>query len=362
MKFYMPTVVYEESEAVWNHRSELAALGTKALIMTGRSSAKVNGSLDDVRKALDDQGIGYTIFSEVEENPSVETVERAAVQGRREKADFVIGIGGGSPMDAAKAAAFLIKHKNKGAGDLYDASLDSTAVPVAEVPTTCGTGSEVTGVSVLTRDNGRKKGSIPHKIFADIALIDGKYIMNAPLSVIRNTAVDALGHLLESGLNSARSEYSLMLVLEGLKYWKRIQYVVEGTKVLDEYAAENLMHASALAGMAIAQTGTTVPHGLSYTLTCELGMPHGVAVGYYLGSYLKEAEEADDVLTHKFLKRAGFTAARDFELFFEEVCKIDEVSAEIRQKAYDVLVNDEKRLATASYKIDAETLKHIARL
>ncbi len=362
MKFYMPTVVYEENEAVWNHRKELAALGTKALIMTGRSSAKANGSLDDVTKALDDQGIGYTIFSEVEENPSVETVERAAVQGRRDKADFVIGIGGGSPMDAAKAAAFLIKHKNKGAGDLYDASLDPAAVPVAEVPTTCGTGSEVTGVSVLTRDNGTKKGSIPHKIFADIALIDGKYIMKAPLSVIRNTAVDALGHLLESGLNSARNEYSLMLVLEGLKYWKRIWQVVEGTKVLDQYAAEDLMHTSALAGMAIAQTGTSVPHGLSYTLTCELGMPHGAAVGYYLGSYLKEAEKEDDVLTRKFLKRAGFSAASDFELFFEEVCKIGEVPAETRQKAYDSLVNDEKRLATASYKIDAEMLKRIARL
>ncbi|SKB65067.1 alcohol dehydrogenase [Lachnospiraceae bacterium] len=362
MKYLMPAVVYEENEAVWNHRAELAALGKCALIMTGRHSAMANGSLDDVKKALDDRGVSYTVFSEVEENPSIETVARAAEQGRRDKADFVIGIGGGSPMDAAKAAAFLIKHEGKGAADLYDASIDSSAVPVAEVPTTCGTGSEVTAVSVLTRDNGTKKGSIPHKIFADLALIDGKYLMNAPLSVIRNTAVDALGHLLESGLNSDRNDYSIMFVREGLRFWNGIRDILTGDRAIDSDSAMKLMHASALAGIAIAQTGTTVPHGLSYTLTCELNMPHGAAVGYYLGSYLKEAYELDPEYAREFLELAGFSDPSEFEEFFAKVCDTGEAPSAVLNKAYETILPDKKRLSTASYAIDAEVLKRIARI
>ena len=105
---YMPVVVYSEDDAVLNHGKELAARGSRALILTGRFSAKNCGALDDTIKVLDGYGITYHIFNRVEENPSTHTVVQAAEEGRNEKADFVIGIGGGSPLDAAKAAAFLM--------------------------------------------------------------------------------------------------------------------------------------------------------------------------------------------------------------------------------------------------------------
>ena len=94
MKFYMPTKLYLEEDCVYRHRKELAALGSHALLVTGRHSARVNGAYDDVVKSLEDQGVTYSLFDEIEENPSVETVARAAAFGREQKADFVIGIGG----------------------------------------------------------------------------------------------------------------------------------------------------------------------------------------------------------------------------------------------------------------------------
>ena len=109
MIFYMPVKVFSEENCVTAHSAELAALGTHALIVTGRSSSKKNGSLDDIITALETHKVKYTLFDEVEENPSAETVMKARDIGVNCGADFVIGVGGGSPIDAAKAIAVMIK-------------------------------------------------------------------------------------------------------------------------------------------------------------------------------------------------------------------------------------------------------------
>ena len=107
MNFYMPAKVYSEKNCVMNHAAELAALGTRALIVTGKSSARRCGAFADVTQALEKYGVSWVEFAEVEENPSVETIMRARKVGCKVEADFVIGIGGGSPMDAAKAVALM---------------------------------------------------------------------------------------------------------------------------------------------------------------------------------------------------------------------------------------------------------------
>ena len=150
MNFYMPVKVYSEENCVLNHAAELAALGTRALIVTGRSSARRCGAFDDVTAALEKYGISWVEFAEVEENPSVETIMRARKVGCKVEADFVIGIGGGSPMDAAKAIALMMQHPDKDWEYMYDKEAETSTVPIAEIPTTAGTGSEVTAVSVLT--------------------------------------------------------------------------------------------------------------------------------------------------------------------------------------------------------------------
>ena len=200
MRFNLPVLVYQEKNCVHNHADEIAQMGKNALIVTGRNSSKKNGSLDDVINALKSKNIKYTVYDGVEENPSVETVMEARKIGVKAGCDFIIGIGGGSPMDAAKAIGVMIYYKNENKDFLYKSVSNSQSLPVIEVPTTCGTGSEVTTVAVLTVHNEKTKKSMSHRIFPRMALVDEKYIKNAPLKVICDTAIDALAHILKAVL------------------------------------------------------------------------------------------------------------------------------------------------------------------
>ena len=192
MFFFVPTKIYSERDCVKKYAPQWAALGKRALIVTGKSSA-VNGSLEDVTQALREQKKEYVIFDKTQPNPPVEQVMELREIGIREQVDFVIGIGGGSPMDAAKAAALMIAQPGKDASYLYEKGED-TALPVVEVPTTCGTGSEATPYAILTVHERQIKSSLPHKIFPAYALVDGKYLLGIGKETLIDTAIDALGH------------------------------------------------------------------------------------------------------------------------------------------------------------------------
>ncbi len=361
MQYYMPVKVYEEENCVQRHAAELCGAGTRALIVTGRHSAKANGSLQDVTDALEKGGVSYVLFDAVEENPSVETVMKARALGLQEGTDFVIGIGGGSPLDAAKAAALMLAHPEEGADYLYDAAKAGKTIrlPLILIPTTCGTGSEVTGVSVLTVHAKKTKSSLPHKIFADLALIDGKYLAAAPAHVIRNTAVDALGHLLESYYNSSATPYSRMCAEAGLREWSKVQGAL---LELDERALTakergDLMRASAFAGMAIAQTGTSLPHALSYALTYDLHLPHGIAVGLFEAGYLRALPMEEQ---HTALEMAGFASIEAWEEFFRIVCGEIAVPEEELQHTADMVAANPSKLAKAPFVCTEEVLRRIA--
>ena len=182
MHFYMPTKVYSERGCVRRYSQEWATLGKKALIVTGKSSAK-NGALMDVLGALHEHGTAVVVFDETEENPSIEMVMRVRELGLRENVDFVIGIGGGSPMDAAKAIALMLYHKEKGAEFLYQNG-DDEALPVVEVPTTCGTGSEVSRFSVISDpEKAAKYPLISDEVLPDAAILDAELVKTVPPSV-----------------------------------------------------------------------------------------------------------------------------------------------------------------------------------
>lgn len=350
MKYRMPTRVCSESNCIANHSDDIAALGQHALIVTGHGSAKRNGSLDDMIAVLQENGQSYTIFDEIEENPSVETVMKARESGLRAKADFVIGIGGGSPMDAAKAIALMMNRPESDWQALYTAG-GSPALPIIAVPTTCGTGSEVTGVSVLTRHDLKTKLSITHKVFPDLALIDGKYICNAPRRIIVNTAVDALAHLIESCINTQADCFSDMSAFAGLRLWAECRPYIENTVSIDAEAAQRLMNASTLAGMSIAQTGTTIPHALSYMLTYRAGIPHGIAVGAFQANYL---DFADNTRRTAVLNAAGFSDTDALRTLIHDLTPMQADRSLLEESAESVLRNPAK-LKLCPYSID-ETL------
>ena len=361
MKFYNPVTAYVEKNCVWNHKDELCSVGARALIVTGRSSARKNGSLDDVTAALDAGQIAYEIFSEVEENPSVETVEKAAEAGKAFGADFVIGIGGGSPIDAAKAIAVLIANPEETGDCMRKKVKELSGLPLVAVPTTCGTGAEITPNAVLTyHDRGTKK-SMPYSVFPKFAFIDGKYLVGAPKSLLVNTSVDALAHCVESYLHVKSNTYNRMFSGYGLRLWGNIKDIFLSDAPLSEEDAETLMLISTIAGMAISQTTTSLPHAMSYELTYNKGVPHGKACGVFLAAYLRQyGKEGKEAVT-ELLSLLGFDTVDAFGDFLKQILgPVSVTEEELTRFAAGLLANTSK-LATYPYAVTAEDVDALFR-
>lgn len=314
MYFSIPTKLYNESGCVTRHADVFAGAGKKALLVTGRSSAEKTGARKHVTDALIALHIDWCIFSDIEENPSVETVLAAAEFGKKEEADFVIGIGGGSPLDASKAIALLMANPSCGREILFKKEA-LKHLPVFAVATTAGTGSEATPYAILTLHDAKTKRGIAHRIFPEAALTDPDYLAFAPVSVLCNTAVDAFGHLVESYFNNNASLYNHMACEYALKLWgsaaPALKELVQNGTVLSSDTYIALSNASTMAGMAISHTGTSIPHGLSYFLTYENNIPHGKAVGTFLVPYLRCCPDTASV--SYFLGLMGLSSLEELE-------------------------------------------------
>lgn len=352
MRFYMPTKIYSEENCIRNHGAELAALGTKALIVTGRNSSVRNGSLQELKQVLTELDTPYAVFNQIEENPSIETVMTARDFGLAEDADFVIGLGGGSPMDAAKAISLMMKHRDCDASYLYTKG-DDSAYPVAAIPTTCGTGSEATPYAILTIHKEQTKRSISHLIFPALALSDGRYLASAPMSVLISTTVDALGHFIESYINTNATDYSRMLCREGMRIWAKSKDILTGQRTAGQQDYANMMNASTVAGMAISHTGTSLPHGLSYYLTYECGVPHGKAVGVFLPGYLDGTRET---VKDEVLELLGFASIQEFRAYLTALLGPVEIDAVLKEKAVAGIAHNQAKLANCPYEVDVDKL------
>lgn len=354
MQLYMPTKVYSEENCVQNHAKEVKALGTKAMIVTGRHSAQKTGALQDVLQAMGE--MPYVIFDRIEENPSIETVMEAREIAIREKADFFVGIGGGSPMDAAKAIAMMAANPGEGEDVLYTPKT-LRHYPVVCVPTTCGTGSEVTPYAILTRHAHKTKKSISHKIFPSLALLDAKYLKTMSRLGLVNTCVDALAHLLESYLNTNTNDLNRIYSREGLHLWARFKDRLMADE-LEEVDYRDMLHASMVAGMAIAHTGTSLPHGMSYPVTYTLGIPHGRAVGMFLGGFVECFGNAKEAL--EAVKLLGFATTAEFHGFLTRLLGVVEVPEELLKTGAAKLLEDPGKLKNYPFPITEEELVDMA--
>lgn len=352
MRFYISTKLYSETGCVRKHSDELAAFGKRAMIVTGRRSSRVNGSLSDVEAALNTAGISYVIFDEVEENPSIETVMKARNLGVLEQVEFVIGVGGGSPLDAAKAIALMIANPDKTEEALYE--LDGlNCIPVVCVPTTCGTGSEVTPYAVLTIHKQRTKKSIKQKVFPDLALLDSTYLRSMSRTNLVHTAVDALAHLIESYLNTNTNEWNRAYSREGMRIWAQFKVHLKDDR-LQEEDYEKMLRASAFAGMAIAHTGTSLPHGLSYSVTYEEGYSHGKAVGMFLAGYLSLYKNQEDV--NEVLSLLGFESVSAFAEYMHELLGPTDVDKKVLYTTVQMMLKDTGKLKNYPYEITEQEL------
>ena len=265
----------------------LLCLGECALIVTGKNGAKKSGALDDVISALAENGIRYSVFDEITENPPIETCFDGGRMAADIGADFIIGIGGGSAIDAAKAIAAFAANQQISPMEIFEPEKRILpSLPIVAVPTTSGTGSEANPYSVLTLPSGEKKKtfSAPDS-WAKVAFLDGRYTTSLSKVQTLSTALDAFAHALESYISPKSTEISEMMALYAAEIiWDTIK---DDPKEYSEEMHDKLLCASCAAGIAISITGTGFPHPLGYSITMLDGIPHGAACAVFDGDYIE---------------------------------------------------------------------------
>ncbi len=289
----MPARIICGRECVRKNQELFKTLGKKAVIVTGASSAVKSGALADAAAALTDCGIEFFIYDKITENPYTASCFECAEKARGSGADFVIGIGGGSPMDAAKAVSVYLNNPEfSGPSDIFEKSRGAVRYPVALIGITAGTGSEVTAVSVLTDSrDGRKKSVRGADCFAALSFCDYGYTCSLPTGITVSTALDAFAHATESYFASTSNYLSEVYAREALSLVvPELKKLRDGTAP-DDNAREKLYTASLFAGLAINITGTCFPHTMGYTLTEIYHIPHGRACTAFAGAFLERSEK-----------------------------------------------------------------------
>lgn len=327
-RFNLPVKAFFGTGTVRDNAAEFKNRGGMAFIVTGKSSADSNGSLRDTVASLDECGIAWERYNGIEPNPSVENVRDAAERARKCGADFIIGIGGGSPLDASKAVAILA------ANDIDDDELFSTdfpvrPLPVVAIPTTAGTGSEVTPYSILTYNKISNKKSIASDlIFPALAFLDPSYTYTLGIGSTINTAVDALSHAVEGYLSVRSSAMIRPLALESISLLAGTFSTLRKHVLPDEETRATLLFASMLAGMVIAHTGTTAVHAMGYPLTYYRNIDHGRANGLVMEGYLRFIEK-DNHRVREILSAMGLESVEGFgELMSELLGPAEKLSDE----------------------------------
>ena len=255
--------------------------GSHAMLISGPTLHKM-GIVDKAADYLKAAGIGVDIFTDVEANPSVTTVEKATEAFREAGADFIVALGGGSPMDVAKAVGVTAKFG--GSITEYEGAhkVPGKIIPLIAIPTTAGTGSEVTAFSVIT-DHSRdyKLTVFSYELFPSYALLDPELVMTSPASVAAACGVDALIHAWEAYTSRDASPFSDAMAEKAMELiGKNIRRFV--ARRTDLEAAEAMMTGSLFAGIAFSFARLGNVHAMSHPVSAFFNVPHGVANGVLL--------------------------------------------------------------------------------
>lgn len=251
--------------------------GCKRYLLVADPALEGVGTIAVARKSLDEAGCEGEVVQKVEPEPYLDNADDAAAIGRSIGAELVVAMGGGSAMDTAKAAAVLIT--NDGSAEDYVGlnKVTRPGVKTIMVPTTAGTGAEVTFTAVFTNRRTKAKGGInsPH-LFPDLALLDPELTLSLPPDVTAATGMDALTHAIESMTGRASTAFTEALALRSIRLIaENLRRAVFHGK--DLCARENMLLGSILGGMALADAGVGAAHALAYPLGGHYRIPHGLA-------------------------------------------------------------------------------------
>ncbi len=304
MQFYAPTRLYCGDGIVLQQASLLSTLGRHALIVTSPHAGAASGALDDITDALRTVGTTYTLFDQVQQNPSLSSCFEAGALARAAGCDCVIGVGGGSPLDAAKAIAAFAANPSISPMELFSLPQTASVLPIAAIPTTAGTGSEMNDHAVLTVDGERKQNFKILPNYPRFAFLDPRYTASLPQRYAISTALDTLCHCIESYLTPTANPLTEALCLGPLPdIWRGLQMLAE--EKADADTRLKLLQAAAMGGIAIAMTGTSVPHPMGYSLSLFYGLPHGAACALFLPAFLRRVQTVFPERVETVMARLG---------------------------------------------------------
>ncbi|MDP2853956.1 MAG: iron-containing alcohol dehydrogenase [Smithellaceae bacterium] len=246
------------------------------LIVIDKNLAKT-GLQERIASILVSEGIKFTVFDKVEPEPRIELADEGAALAVKDKCDIVIGIGGGSAMDVAKAIAVIATNKGAATDYLGLNKIPKAGLPKIMIPTTAGTGSEVTFTAVFVRKNLKKKeGMNSPYLYPELALLDPELTLTLPPAPTAQTGLDALCHAIESYTSINSSPMSELFSLEAISLIaENLRTCVHDGKNIA--ARERMLLGSLYAGIGLANAGVTAVHSLSYPLGGKYGVGHGLA-------------------------------------------------------------------------------------
>lgn len=309
----------------------LKKMGNKAFIVTGRHVA-VSDMMKQLTALLDENGIGCVIFDGITGEPTDTMIENGVEMLKSSGCDFIIGIGGGSPLDSAKAIAAMAVNEGSIA-DYNGKEITGEILPLAAIPTTAGTGSEATKFTVITdSEKGIKmllKGDV---LVPKLAIVDSSFTVGAPKSVTSATGLDALTHAVEA--YTSRKAFSMTDTLAVSAVKRIMKYLPIAYKEPDNSLAREQMSIAALeAGICINNSSVTIVHGMSRPIGALFHVPHGMSNAMLLkeclsfavsGAYEKFANlgRETDVASDS---DSDETAAEKFIDSLQNICDVCEI-------------------------------------
>ncbi|ACQ54757.1 iron-containing alcohol dehydrogenase [Clostridium botulinum] len=262
----------------------------KVLIVTGRGAYKKTGAWEYVEKALEKENIAYILYNEVTPNPTVDQVDEAARMGNELDAKAVIGIGGGSPIDAAKSAAILLEYKDKTARDIYEFKFTpEKAAPVIAINLTHGTGTEGDRFAVVSIPEKEYKPAIAYDcIYPLYAIDDPQLMVKLPIHQTCYVSVDAINHVVEASTSKVASPYTILLAKETVRLVSR--YLPQALQHPGDLTARYyLTYASLIAGICFDNGLLHFTHALEHPLSgVKPDLSHGLGLGILLPAVINE--------------------------------------------------------------------------
>lgn len=264
--------------------------GKKAVLVTGGGSMKKSGALDKAIAYLTEAGIETTTYEGVEEDPSSETCFKGAELMKEFQPDWIIGIGGCSAIDAAKMMWVFYEYPDADFEEMttpFKVPTLRTKAKFIAIPSTSGTGTETTGLAVITeREKGVKYPIVSYELTPDIAIVDGEICASMPAYITANTGLDALTHCVEAYVSNIDNNYADVLAKGGLEIvFNNLKEAVDNpTNIV---ARQNMHDASFMAGLAFNNAWLGIVHSLSHQVGALYGVPHGASNAIFLPNVIR---------------------------------------------------------------------------